>query len=50
VVHALLREKFPHLKKVCGQEQLWTQAQDVGTVAQVSADVVRRYIAECQGT
>jgi putative transposase len=21
-----LREKFPHLKKVCGKEQLWTQS------------------------
>jgi putative transposase len=45
-----LREKFPHLKKVCGREQLWTQAYYVGTVGQVSAEVVRRDIAECQGT
>ena len=22
-----LRKKFPHLKKLCGREQLWTQSQ-----------------------
>ncbi|WP_366526590.1 transposase [Acidiferrobacter sp.] len=26
-----LREQFPRLKKVCGREQLWTQAYYVGT-------------------
>ncbi|MHB1511804.1 IS200/IS605 family transposase, partial [Acidiferrobacter sp.] len=44
-----LREQFPQLKKVCGREQLWTQAYYVGTAGSVSAEVVRRYIQECQG-
>ena len=44
-----LREKFPHLKRVCGREQLWTQAYYVGTAGNVSAEVIRRYIADCQG-
>jgi putative transposase len=44
-----LREKFPHLKKVCGKQQLWTQTYYVGTAGNVSAEVIRRYIAESQG-
>jgi len=44
-----LRQKFPHLKKVCGKEQLWTQTYYVGTAGNVSAEVIRRYIAESQG-
>ena len=44
-----LREKFPHLKKKCGKEYLWTQAYYVGTAGNVSAEVIRRYIEECQG-
>jgi putative transposase len=44
-----LREQFPHLKRRCGREQLWTQAYYVGTAGQVSAEIVRRYITECQG-
>ena len=44
-----LREKFPHLKKVCGKEHLWTQSYDVGTAGTVSAQTIRRYISECQG-
>ncbi|MHB8253173.1 MAG: IS200/IS605 family transposase [Acidiferrobacter sp.] len=44
-----LREQFPKLKKVCGHEQLWTQAYYVGTAGSVSAEVIRRYIQECQG-
>jgi putative transposase len=44
-----LREKFPHLKKECGKEHLWTQAYYVGTAGNVSAEVIRRYIEECQG-
>ena len=44
-----LREQFPHLKKACGQEQLWTQSYYVGTAGSVSAEVIRRYISECQG-
>ena len=43
-----LREKFPHLKKKCGKEHLWTQAYYVGTAGNVSAEVIRRYIEECQ--
>ncbi|KIE57707.1 transposase [Methylacidiphilum kamchatkense Kam1] len=44
-----LREQFPWLKKACGREQLWTQAYYVGTAGSVSAEVIRRYIHECQG-
>ena len=44
-----LREKFPELKKLCGREQLWTQAYYVGTAGTVAAEVIRRYIEECQG-
>lgn len=44
-----LRERFQHLKKKCGKEHLWTQAYDVGTAGNVSAEVIRRYIEECQG-
>lgn len=44
-----LREEFPHLKKACGEEQLWTQAYYIGTAGAVSAETIRRYIQECQG-
>lgn len=44
-----LRERFPHLKRVCGKEHLWTQAYYVGTAGNVSAEVIQRYITECQG-
>lgn len=44
-----LRERFPKLKRLCGKEQLWTQAYYVGTAGAVSAEVIRRYIADCQG-
>ena len=44
-----LRERFPHLKRVCGKDHLWTQAYYVGTAGGVSAEVIRRYIMECQG-
>ncbi len=44
-----LREKFPHLKKVCGKEHLWTSSYYVGTAGGVSAETIRRYIMECQG-
>lgn len=44
-----LRERFPHLKRLCGKDHLWTQAYYVGTVGQVSAETVRRYIQHCQG-
>ena len=44
-----LRERFPKLKRQCGKEQLWTQAYYVGTAGSVSAEVIRRYIQECQG-
>ncbi|AWP25028.1 IS200/IS605 family transposase [Acidiferrobacter sp. SPIII_3] len=43
-----LREPFPQLKRQCGKEQLWTQAYYVGTAGSVSAEVIRRYIQECQ--
>ena len=44
-----LRERYPKLKRQCGKEQLWTQAYYVGTAGSVSAEVIRRYIQECQG-
>jgi putative transposase len=45
-----LREQYPHLKRLCGREQLWTQSYYVGTAGAVSAEVIRHYICECQGT
>jgi putative transposase len=44
-----LREKFPHLKSLCGKDSLWTSAYYVGTAGHVSADIIKRYITECQG-
>ncbi|WP_366145714.1 IS200/IS605 family transposase [Acidiferrobacter sp.] len=44
-----LREQFPRFKRQCGKDQLWTQAYYVGTAGSVSAEVIRRYIQECQG-
>ncbi len=44
-----LRERFPHLKRVCGKDHLWTQAYYVGTAGTVSAEIIRRYIMESQG-
>ena len=44
-----LREKFPHLGKMCGKEHLWTSAYYVGTAGAVSAETIKRYIMECQG-
>lgn len=44
-----LREKFPHLKRLCGKDHLWTQAYYVGTAGAVSAEIIKRYIVECQG-
>ena len=44
-----LRQQFPHLKKVCGTDHLWTQAYYVGTAGAVSAEAIRLYISECQG-
>lgn len=44
-----LREKFPHLKKACGKDSLWTSAYYVGTAGHVSAEVIKRYITQCQG-
>lgn len=45
----VLRQKFPFLKKVCGKDSLWTSSYYVGTSGEVSAEVIRRYITECQG-
>src|SRR5205807_2976331 len=44
-----LREKFPHLKKLCGKDHLWTQSYYVGTAGAVSAETSKRYILENQG-
>lgn len=43
-----LRQKYPKLKKMCGKDSLWTCAYYVGTAGNVSAEVIRRYITECQ--
>ena len=43
-----LREQFPHLKKVCGKDHLWTSSYYVGTAGNVSAETIKRYIDECQ--
>lgn len=45
-----LRHRFPHLKKLCGKDHLWTQAYYVGTAGAVSEEIIKRYITECQGT
>ena len=44
-----LRKKYPHLKKMCGKEHLWTSAYYVGTAGNVSAETIKRYIMENQG-
>lgn len=44
-----LQETFPHLKKVCGKEHLWTSSYYVGTAGAVSAETIKRYITQCQG-
>jgi putative transposase len=44
-----LREKYPHLKKMCGKDHLWTSSYYVGTAGSVSAETIFRYISECQG-
>ena len=44
-----LREQFPHLKKVCGKDHLWTSSYYVGSTGTVSAETIKRYILENQG-
>jgi putative transposase len=44
-----LREQFPKLKKMGGKEHLWTSSYYVGIAGNVSAEVIKRYIQECQG-
>ena len=44
-----LRKEFPELTRLCGRQQLWTQAYYVGTAGAVSASTIRRYITHCQG-
>lgn len=43
-----LKESFPHLKKACGKNSLWTCAYYVGTADHVCAEVINRYITQCQ--
>lgn len=45
----IIRQQFPQLAKRTGAEQLWTSAYYVGTAGSVSAEVIKRYIMECQG-
>ncbi|MHC1631453.1 MAG: IS200/IS605 family transposase [Methanotrichaceae archaeon] len=42
-----LRNKYPHLKSL---PSMWTKTYYVGTAGNVSAEVIKRYIEECQGT
>lgn len=44
-----LREKFPKLKEMCGDDALWTRTYYVGTAGNVSREIILRYIEECQG-
>jgi putative transposase len=44
-----LRETYPHLKKMCGKDHLWTSSYYVGTAGNVSAETIKRYIVENQG-
>jgi putative transposase len=44
-----LREYFPHLKKVCGKDHLWTNSYYVGIAGCVSVETIKHYIEECQG-
>ncbi|MBW6414034.1 transposase [Methylacidiphilum fumariolicum] len=40
---------MPKLKTLRSRENLWTQAYYVGAARAVSVEVIRRYIAACQG-
>jgi putative transposase len=44
-----LREKFPELKRLCGEDELWTKTYYVGTAGHVSVETIRRYISDSQG-
>jgi putative transposase len=44
-----LREKYPHLKKMCGKDHLRTSSYYVGMAGAVSAETILPYITECQG-
>ena len=45
----MLRQQFPALAKTTGKAQLWASAYYVGTAGTASAEVIKRYICECQG-
>jgi len=45
----VLRKQFPRLKTICGKDSLWTSAYYVGTAGNMSAQIIVRYITECQG-
>jgi len=44
-----VREKFPHLLKLCGKDHLWTSAYSVGTAGNGSTETIRRSMMESQG-
>lgn len=44
-----LRQEFPWLKNLHEKSQLWARSYYWGTTGNVSAQVVKRYIEECQG-
>jgi len=41
-----LRNKYPYLKSL---PSMWTKTYYVGTAGHVSAEIIKRYIEECQG-
>ncbi|ADC89403.1 transposase IS200-family protein [Thermocrinis albus DSM 14484] len=43
-----LFQRFPQLRKEYWKNHLWAPSYYVGTVGQVSAETIRRYIEECQ--
>src|SRR5262249_32044861 len=43
-----LRERFPHLKRICGKEHLGTQSHYVGTAGALSAQTIRHAIMRCR--
>ena len=43
-----LREEFPKLRGICGKDHLWSKSYYVGTVGEVSAETILRYINDCQ--
>lgn len=43
-----LLAEFPELKTICRKDKLWAPSYYVGTAGNVSSEVIKRYIKECQ--